>query len=134
MEQDPVEILKYYIYGEWKPEQTFRISVDSASIQNIYGLYNDNKESTLKFSALNKYSTLTVNVAQPKPGYTVRLHTAGGKVVRTEKLENGSVDFFLLQPSTYFVSMFDDVNDNGKWDVGEYEEKRQAESVWYIKR
>ena len=30
--------------------------------------------------------------------------------------------------------MFDDVNQNGKWDTGDYEEKRQAESVWYIKR
>ena len=30
--------------------------------------------------------------------------------------------------------MFDDVNGNGKWDTGDYEEKRQAESVWYIKR
>ena len=55
-------------------------------------------------------------------------------VIRTGKLENGSVDFYLLKPSTYFVSMFDDVNGNGKWDTGEYEEKRQAESVWYIKR
>ena len=134
MEQDPLDIRTYYIYGEWKPEQTFRLSLDSASIKGIYGLHNDYEESTLKFSALNNYSTLTVNVANPKPGYTVRLHGNGGKVVRTEKLENGSVDFFLLQPSTYYVSMFDDANDNGKWDTGEYEEKRHAESVWYIKR
>ena len=134
VEQDPVDILTYYIYGEWKPEQTFKLTLDSASVKGIYGLHNDHEETTLKFNALNKYSTLTVNVANPKPGYTVRLHTGGGKVVRTEKLENGSVDFFLLQPATYFISMFDDVNDNGKWDTGEYEEKRQAESVWYIKR
>ena len=43
-------------------------------------------------------------------------------------------DFFLLPPATYFVSMFNDENGNGKWDTGEYEEKRQAESVWFIKR
>lgn len=134
MEQDPIDILKYYIYGEWKPEETFKITLDSASVQGLYGLYNDYEESTLKFNALNKYSTLTVNVANPKPGYTVRLHGNGGKVVRSEKLENGSVDFFLLQPATYYISMFDDANDNGKWDTGEYEEKRHAESVWYIQR
>jgi uncharacterized protein (DUF2141 family) len=133
IEQDPVDILTYYIYGEWKPEETFKIVLDSASVQGLYGLHNDLEESTLKFNALNKYSTLTVNVANPKPGYTVRLHS-NGKVVRSEKLENGSVDFFLLQPTTYYVSMFDDANDNGKWDTGEYEEKRHAESVWYIKR
>lgn len=134
MEQDPLDIRTYYIYGEWKPEESFKLTIDSASIQGLYGLWNDYDESTLKFNALDKYSTLTVNVANPKPGYTVRLHGNGGKVVRSEKLENGSVDFFLLQPSTYFISMFDDANDNGKWDTGEYEEKRHAESVWYIKR
>lgn len=134
MEHDTVDIMRYDIYAEWKPSKTFKISIDSASIQGLYGLHNDPIESTLKFNALDQYSTFTVNVANPKPGYTVRLHNGSGKVVRSEKLENGSVDFFLLQPSTYFVSMFDDVNGNGIWDTGEYEEKRQPESVWYIKR
>ena len=134
IEHDTVNIMRYYIYGEWLPEQTFRITIDSASILGLYGLHNDVIETTLRFNALNQYSTLTVNVANPKPGYTVRLHNNAGKVVRSQKLENGSADFFLLPPTTYFISMFDDVNGNGKWDTGEYEQKRQAESVWYIKR
>ena len=134
IEHDTINILRYLIYGEWLPEETFKITIDSASIQGLYGLHNSPIESTLKFNALNQYSTFTVNVANPKPGYTVRLHNNAGKVIRSEKLENGSVDFYLLQPSTYYVSMFDDVNGNGKWDTGEYEEKRHAENVWFIKR
>ena len=134
IEHDTINILRYLIYGEWLPEETFKIAIDSASIQGLYGLHNSPIESTLKFNALNQYSTFTVNVANPKPGYTVRLHNNAGKVIRSEKLENGSVDFYLLQPSTYYVSMFDDVNGNGKWDTGEYEEKRHAENVWFIKR
>ena len=134
IEHDTVNILRYFIYGEWLPEQTFKLTIDSASILGLYGLHNNRIETTLKFNPLNMYSTFTVNVANPKPGYTVRLHDNSGKVVRTGKLENGSVDFYLLKPSTYFVSMFDDVNGNGKWDTGEYDEKRHAESVWYIKR
>ena len=134
IEQDTNNILRYYIYGEWKPEQSFKIVIDSASIQGLYGLHNNSIEASLKFNALNMYSTLTVNVANPKPGYTVRLHNNAGKLVRSGKLENGSVDFFLLTPSTYYVSMFNDENGNGKWDTGEYEEKRHAEEVWYIPR
>ena len=134
MEHDTINILRYTIFAEWRPEQTFEISIDSASIQGLYGLYNDKLESTLKFSALSQYSTLTVNVANPKPGYTVRVLNNTGKVVRSARLDGGSVDFFLLPPATYFVSMFNDENGNGKWDTGEYEEKRQAESVWFIKR
>lgn len=134
IEHDSINILRYDIYAEWKPEQTFKISIDSASIKGLYGLHNNKTEGTLKFNALNQYSTLTVNVANPKPGYTVRLHNTKGTVVRTGTLDNGSVDFFLLTPSTYYVSMFDDANGNDKWDTGDYDEKRHAESVWYIKR
>lgn len=134
IEQDSINILKYYIYGEWKPDNTFKITIDSASIQGIYGLHNNAIEEDLKFSPLNLFSTLTVNVLNPKPGYTVRLLDNKGQVVSTGNLDGGSVDFFLLKPATYFISMFDDMNGNGKWDTGDYEEKRQAESVWYIKR
>ena len=134
IEHDTINILRYYIYGEWRPGETFRINIDSASIQGLYGLHNQPIESTLRFNALNQYSTLTVNVANPQPGYTVRLHNNSGSVVRTETLENGSVDFFLLSPAEYYVSMFNDENGNGKWDTGEYESKRHAESVWYINR
>lgn len=134
MERDPLNIFRYYIYGEWKPEQTFKITIDSASIQGIYGLHNNRIESTLKFNPLNMYSTLTVNVANPQPGYTVRLHNSSGKVVNSGKVENGNVTFYLLTPGTYFISMFNDENGNGKWDTGDYDEKRHAESIWYITR
>ena len=134
IEQDSVNILRYYIYGEWKPGETFRINIDSASIQGLYGLHNAPVESTLRFTALDQFSTLTVNVSNPKPGYTVRLLDNRGKTVRTGTLENGSVDFFLLTPATYYVSMYHDANGNGKWDTGDYETKRHAESVWYIPR
>ena len=134
MERDSLNIFRYYIYGEWKPEQTFKITIDSASIQGIYGLHNNRIESTLKFNPLNMYSTLTVNVASPQPGYTVRLHNSSGKVVNSGKVENGNVTFYLLTPGTYFISMFNDENGNGKWDTGDYDEKRHAESIWYITR
>ena len=134
IEHDTINILKYDIYAEWKPEQTFKITIDSASIQGLYGLHNGPIQSTIKFNALDKYSTLTVNVANPKPTYTVRLHNKGGAIVNSGTLENGSVDFFLLPPSTYYISMFDDTNENGKWDTGDYNEKRHAERVWYIPR
>lgn len=134
VEHDSINILQYRIYAEWKPEQTFKIEIDSASIMGLYGLHNEPISGTLKFNALNQYSTLTVNVAAAKPGYTVRLHDSKGKIVRSGKLNQGSVDFFLLSPSTYYISMYDDVNGNGKWDTGDYEQKKQPESVWYIPR
>lgn len=132
IEQDTLDILKYFIYAEWRPEETFRITIDSASVQGLYGLHNDHIVSTLKFNPLNMYSTLTVHVQNPRPSFVVLLFDSGGKIVKTARLENGAADFFLLNPGTYYVGLLDDFNGNGVWDTGDYEEQRQPEQVYYL--
>lgn len=134
IEHDTINILRYRIYGEWKPEETYKIEIDSASIQGLYGLHNNRIESTLKFNELSRYSRLIVNVWDPKPGYIVSLLDSKGNVKRRAAVENGSADFYLLDPGNYYVSMFYDRNGNGQWDTGDYEEKRQPEEIWFIKR
>lgn len=134
VEQDSLMLLGYTIYAEWKPGQTFMITVDSASIRNMYGLYNEPLSQKITFAELNKFSTLTVNVANPKPSYVVRLLDSKGSVTRTGTLEDGAVTFYLLNPGKYYVSMLNDINGNGRWDTGEYDEKRQAEEIWYINK
>lgn len=131
-EQDSSDILKYHIYGEWRPEETFRINIDSASIKGLYGLSIDKMESTLKFNPLSMYSTLTVNVQNSRPGYMAMLLDSNGKTLKTTALEKGSADFFLLNPGNYYVALLNDRNGNGVWDTGEYEEQRQPEEVYYL--
>ena len=133
IEHDTLNILRYRIYAEWKPASTFKIEIDSASIQGLYGRINNTINSTLQFNSLDKFSTMTVTVSNPKPGYTVQIRDSRS-VVRAGKLTNGSIDFFLLKPGKYYVSMFDDVNMNGKWDTGDYETKQQPEKVWYLNK
>ena len=131
-EQDTLDILKYHIYAEWRPEETFRINIDSAAILGLYGLHNDRMESMLKFNPLNMYSTLTVNVQSARPGYRALLLDTGGKILKSAPIENGSADFFLLTPGNYYVALLNDRNNNGVWDTGDYEEHRQPEEVYYL--
>ena len=131
-EQDSIDMLKYNIYAEWRPEETFRINIDSASIQGLYGLYNDKIESVLKFNPLNMYSTLTVNVRNARPGYRALLLDSSGKTIKSAAVENGSADFFLINPGNYYVALLNDRNGNGVWDTGDYEEHRQPEEVYYL--
>ncbi len=131
-QQDSIDILLYRIYAEWRPEETFRINIDSASIQGLYGLHNDKMESTIKFNPLNMYSTLTVNVQNARPGYRAMLLESGGKTIKTAPIENGSADFFLINPGNYYVALLNDRNENGVWDTGDYEEHRQPEEVYYL--
>ena len=36
-----------------------------------------------------------------------------------------------LKPDKYYVRLVVDLNDNGKWDTGNYADKRQPEEVFY---
>jgi len=134
LEQDTLNIRSYLLYAEWRPEESYTIKIDSASIYGLYGLHNNTYTQKIKFAPLSQYSTFTVNVSSAKPGYTVEILNNTGKTVRSGKLEHGSIDFFFLKPGKYYVRLFDDVNGNGVWDTGLYDEKRQAESVYYIHR
>ena len=133
LEQDSIDIMAFRIYAEWKPEESYEVIIDSASIQGIWGLFNNRVDENISFAALSRYSTLTVNVVFPKPGYNAII-IKNNKNARQLPLENGSADFFLLEPGEYYVSLLDDVNGNGKWDTGDYDLKLQPESVYYIDR
>ena len=36
-----------------------------------------------------------------------------------------------MKPDTYYARLFIDENGNGKWDSGNYKEKRQSEKIYY---
>ena len=133
--RDSIDILTFMLDAEWQPGQTYNVRIDSASILGIWGQMNTKLEEKISFAGLEEFSTLTVNFTDTRPGYTVCL-ISDKKIVRQAKLEPGSnsIDFFLLKPGDYFVSMFDDVNGNGIWDTGDWYNRQQPESTYYINR
>lgn len=135
LEQDSCNVRLFRLYAEWRPEESYRISVDSAAITNIFGLTNNKMEQELKINALDQYSTFTVNVRNPKPGYTVEIFTGADKALRSGRLEeDGSVTFYFLKPGKYFVRLYDDLNLNGRWDTGDYASKTVPEPVYYLNK
>ena len=134
IEQDSLLIRDCKIYAEWRPEETYKILIDSASVVGLYGLHNDALEHEIRFAPLDTYSTFTVNVANPKSSYLIELLDNKGDITRRGRIKEGKVDFFFLIPGKYYVRLIDDVNMNNKWDTGEYAEKRQPEDVYYINK
>lgn len=132
--QDSLNIRQFRLYAEWRPGEQYKISMDSAQIYGIYGLFNNKFEQEVKMQELKQYSTFTVKVRNPKPGYTVQLYTGKDKVVRTDTLTNGAATFFFLTPGKYYVRMFNDINRNGIWDTGDYALKQQPEEMFYLNK
>ncbi len=125
----------FYIYGAWRPGLKYKMLIDSASVYDMSsGLYNNKFSQDFDFQSEEEYSIFTVNVANSKPGYTVTMLNNSGEPYRSQKLENGTTTFFYVKPGTYWVRMWDDANDNGVWDAGDWALGTKPEDTWYMDR
>lgn len=130
---DTVAPRKYYILSDWKPGNEYRLRIDSTAIRSIYGLHTNKVENTVKIKTLEEYGTLYLNIKGIEGNAVVQLLNSSDAVVREQKVKkNNTCDFYFLQPNTkYYIRMYIDSNNNGKWDTGLYDKKVQPEEVYY---
>lgn len=132
--KDSIVPRQYQILADWQPGEEYQLKIDSLGIKGIYGLYTDKVEKELKVKTLEEYGTLYLNIVGAGPHAIVQLLNSSDGVVRQQPVtDKNTCDFYFLQPSTkYYIRLFNDDNNNGVWDTGNYEEKRQPEEVFYF--
>lgn len=131
---DSVVPRKYQILADWQPGQEYRLNIDSLGFKGIYGLYTSKVENTLKVKTLEDYGTLYLNIVGAGPHAIVQLLNSTDAVVRQQPVsDKKTCDFYFLQPGTkYYIRLFNDDNNNGVWDTGNYADKIQPEEVFYF--
>lgn len=136
---------QWEIYSDWIPEAEYSFEVDTLAFENIYGLTSGPYKTGLKVKGLNEFASLFVNVqydgdmlkatadtlATATPAILVQLLDASDKPLRTEKVENGTAEFYYIKPGEYYMRAIIDSNGNGKWDTGDFFLDRQPEEVYY---
>ena len=126
----PHRLRFYEIQAEWRPDTEYSLEIDSAAFEDIYGHVSDPYKQGIKVKSLDEYSTLTIKisgVADSLP-LRVRLLDKGDGIVKEVLAKDGVAFFEYVSPEKYYLSAFVDVNGNGLWDTGDYDEDRQAES------
>ena len=131
LEQDSIRMRNYYIYAAWRPEQTYRVSADSAAFKGLYGGVSEAFYNEMKFRSLDDYAVLTVNIRGVGNNGIVQLLDPNEKVIKTEKCVNGRCAFYFIAPGTYYLRLLIDENGNGKWDTGDFAKGIQPERVYY---
>lgn len=125
-------IRSYTLTADWKPETEYSLEIDSAAIEDIYGLVIGPIKQGMKVKSEDDYSTLTVNLSGIQDtAIIVQLLTSSESVVMQNKAKNGVAEFYYVNPGKYYLRAFVDSNGNGQWDTGDYYADRQAEAVYY---
>ena len=125
---------QYEVLAKWEPQKEYKMVIDSAAVVGVYGFHTKKVENTMKVKTMADYSTLYLNIEGAGKNAYVQLLNASDAVVRQQPVtEKNTCDFYFLQPGTkYYIRLFIDKNGNGKWDTGNYENKLQAEEVYYF--
>ncbi|WP_303184476.1 Ig-like domain-containing domain [Tannerella sp.] len=129
--QDSLDLLKYHIRHLWKYGASYRVTIDSAQLQSIYGHHNDTYETSFQIRKKEEYGHFYLNIGGVTEPAFVELLNANDVPVRKRPVKDGGVLFPNLLPEKYYARLIVDTNGNGEWDTGNYAGKRQPETVYY---
>lgn len=128
---DSLNLMRYNVYADWVPGESYSFEVDSTAFYGIYGLFTDKIKKEFKVKKPEEYGQIFYNVSGADSLAFVELLDGQDKVVRTVPVVDGKADFYFLNPGKYGARLINDTNGNGVWDTGKYEDKRQPEKVFY---
>ena len=130
-----IDSLRPMIYRadiKWEPGSKYRLTVDSLGLENIYGLWCGPNKFEFTVRSLSDYGNITFNIENLGGENAVaQLLNNQDKPIRTEKVSGSTVAFRHVMPGTYYVRMFFDSNNNGKWDTGNVKDSIQPEDTYY---
>jgi hypothetical protein len=112
------------------PGSQYELHLDSAALEDVYGVTHVKADYSLKLKTIADYSTLRVRLVPFDPKARIQILNAKGKVLREQPAEENGALFRYLKPDAYFLRMYKDLNGDGQWTTGSWEEHRQPEPVY----
>lgn len=129
--RDKHDLLRYTVYGEWRPGQRYELVIDSAAVRSIYGNVNNPFGQSFSISQNEEFAALFVHLPQADTSVVVQLLASETKVEKQVRVKSGRADFYYIEPGTYYLRAFRDFNNNDRWDSGLFDKNLQAETVFY---
>lgn len=130
---DTLSLLKYKIEYPWDFGTSYKLTVDSASIVGMYGLFNQPVTQEFKVKSEDEYSNysfLISGLLPSVPAY-VELLNSSDEPVRTAKVVDGVAEFLYIAPGSYYARLIEDYDGDGEYTTGDYDARRQPEFAYY---
>ncbi len=121
----------YWLLCNLEKGAEYELRVDSNAVWDIYGKSNREKVLPLSLKNDDEYATLTVKMANYRPEMRLQVLDDKDKVLRDVQAEANTVLHYLA-PTSYYLRMYLDLDGDGKWTTGSWEQKRQPEPVYYF--
>ena len=115
-----------------EPAESYMLTIDSAALYDIYGKCNDSTSYKLKLKSLDEYSSLRVKMTHFDARARMQLLNDKDQVLRELPAVEEGAHFDYLTPTTYYLRLYIDWNNDGEWTTGDWLQKRQPEPIYYF--
>jgi hypothetical protein len=134
-QMDSINLRKVSFNGNWQENHTYTLRALPGTFIDIFGQKNDTLEIKMAIQPKKDFGDIVLKYSElaVQNQYILQLVNTNGEVVEKRVLSNtkeGTLNFFLLSPKVYALKIITDSNRNGRWDSGNYYEKRQPEPIF----
>lgn len=124
--------LRFKVVYPWKPEQQYELRIDSAAFRDVYNVVNKPDKHQMTVKSLEEYSTLTVKLTTYDTRARLQLLDEKENIVRELPASPSGTKFEYIGPNTYYLRLYIDENEDGKWTTGDWLTRRHPEPVYYF--
>ena len=119
---------------EKKFKTSYKLNLYPDALVDIFETSNDTITSQFRTRSIEDYGEISLAIQNPeKVPVIIQLTDINDVTVAQEtSSENKTISFNYLIPKKYKIRIIYDTNNNGKWDTGNYLEKKQPEPVQYF--
>ena len=132
----PIEgdLFKVEIVQQLKENTAYTLLIPDSTFESLNGLLHDTLSMEISTKGMRNFADLRIDFQTEQEGfYIAQLLTDKDVVVQTDEFTgNATIQYTTITPGSYRIRVIEDKNHNGKWDTGNYEEKRQPERVFYM--
>ncbi len=121
---------KVFLFFEMEQETPYLIRVDSGALWDRLGATNDSTGFIVLQNSEETYGSLQV-AKELHGNYIIELISKPGQVVRKVSASHFPVNIKHLKAGTYKLRLIEDLNNNGRWDPGNFLKSLQPEPCKY---
>ncbi len=129
IEADSLNPYRAILKTSWESASQYRMVVLPGALSSIYPMQHDTIDVSFKTRDLEFYGKILLSLANVNNQVVVQL--ISGKNIVEERIvkADGQYTYPFLSPKEYSFKFIHDLNENGRWDTGEYIKKLQPEPV-----
>jgi hypothetical protein len=129
---DTTNIRRFNLVPTWKENTKYRLLLKPYAVMDIYGHTNDSVEIKFVTQKAEHYGSLIITASSRHFPLILQIIDQKGHMVdsRNVKLTDRIVVGY-LSPGKYTLKAIVDSNHNGRWDTGNFLERRQPEQVFF---